>query len=171
MIKLQDKVKALEAELAPYIDNEQEDPKGHDEGLPPADLVRLSASDGTTRFLGPSSGILMTRLLVDEAKRFTESTQISDLLPELQARRQARMQSIQLTGIANRRASRKKSYPMVSEGPAANLPNRSMADKLLEVYIQRGVYRCDNLITTRLRMRHRPASIACSSRAYSPTAF
>ena len=145
MIKLQDKVKALEAELGPFVDNDPEETRNHDDMVHPTDLVRLSASEGSTRYLGPSSGIVMTRLLVDEAKRFTESTQISDLIPELRARRQARMQSIQMTGTgsATTGAARKKSYPMTSQGPAESLPNKNVADKLVEIFTQKGArYTC-----------------------------
>lgn len=137
MILLQERVKALESELGPYIDMENEDPRAEDK-LPVVDMVRLSASEGTTRFLGPSSGIVMTRLLVDEAKRFSEANRISDLIPELRARRQARMQSIQMTGSSSNRAARKKSYPMMSEGPAESLPDRSAADRLIDVYLRKG---------------------------------
>ena len=100
----------------------------------PGGMIRLSASDETPRYLGPSSGIAMTRLLMEEAKRYTDSKRISDLIPEVRARRQARMQSIQMTGAAS---SGRKSYPMVSEGPAESLPANSVADKLVEIFIQK----------------------------------
>lgn len=41
------------------------------------------------------------------------------------------MQSIQMTSPT---AGRKKSYPMVSEHPAENLPKRETVGKLVEVY-------------------------------------
>lgn len=102
----------------------------------PGGMVRLSTSDETPRYLGPTSGIAMTRLLMAEAKRFTETNKISELIPEVRARGQARMQSIQMSGSAS---SRKKSYPMVSEHPADSLPTRAVVDKLIEIYFKKGM--------------------------------
>lgn len=94
----------------------------------------MSGNDETPRYLGPSSGIAMTRLLMAEAKRFTESNKISDLIPEVRARSQARMQSIQITSN-----NRKKSYPMMSEFPAESLPARHVADRLVEIFYKKGM--------------------------------
>lgn len=94
----------------------------------------MSGNDETPRYLGPSSGIAMTRLLMAEAKRFTESNKISDLIPEVRARSQARMQSIQITSN-----NRKKSYPMISEFPAESLPARHVADRLVEIFYKKGI--------------------------------
>ena len=103
-------------------------------------MIRLSMSDDTPRYLGPSSGIAMTRLLMEEAKRFTETNSIGELIPEVRARRMARMQSIQMTGTGTL-TGHKKSYPMVSEVPAQTLPTRPIADKLIEAFYQKGKLR------------------------------
>ncbi|KAJ4271929.1 hypothetical protein NW762_000638 [Fusarium torreyae] len=132
VIKLQDKVRQLEAELSQYTDDENEYPKSNEDMVRPGGMVRLNGGDETPRYLGPSSGIAMTRLLMEQAKRYTDSKRISDLIPSVRAR-QARMQSIQMTGPAARR----KSYPMISDHPADNLPTRAVADKLLEIFIQK----------------------------------
>ncbi|KAF7559542.1 hypothetical protein G7046_g4623 [Stylonectria norvegica] len=133
VIKLQDKVRALELELGQYTDDENEYPRSNEDLVRPGGMVRLNPSDETPRYLGPSSGIAMTRLLMEEAKRYTDSKRISELFPEVRAR-QARMQSIQMTGPS---ANRKKSYPMISEHPAENLPTRAVADKLVEIFHQK----------------------------------
>lgn len=135
VIKLQDKVRALEAELDQYTHDDGDYPHTTEDMVRPGGMIRLNASDDTPRYLGPSSGIAMTRLLMDEAKRYTDSKRISDLIPELRARRQARMQSIQMTGTAGHG---KRSYPMVSDGPAESLPTRAIADKLVEIFNQKG---------------------------------
>lgn len=135
VIRLQDRVKALEAELGQYTDDETDYPCSNEDMVRPGGMIRVKASDETPRYLGPSSGISMTRLLMEEAKRYTESHRISELIPEVRARSQARMQSIQMTGPAG--GGRKKSYPMISERPAESLPKRDTADKLLEVYRQK----------------------------------
>ncbi|KAL7902112.1 fungal-specific transcription factor domain-containing protein [Trichoderma sp. SZMC 28014] len=132
VITLQDKVKALEAELAQYTDEDGDHPPTNEELVRPGGMIRLSGNDETPRYLGPSSGIAMTRLLMAEAKRFTESNKISDLIPEVRARSQARMQSIQITSN-----NRKKSYPMMSEFPAESLPARHVADRLVEIFYKK----------------------------------
>ncbi|KAM0253298.1 hypothetical protein ACHAQJ_007352 [Trichoderma viride] len=134
VITLQDKVKALEAELGQYTDEDGDHPPTNEELVRPGGMIRLSGNDETPRYLGPSSGIAMTRLLMAEAKRFTDTNKISDLIPEVRARSQARMQSIQMTGSGSRK---KSSYPMVSECPAESLPTRPVADKLVEVFYKK----------------------------------
>ncbi|KJZ78351.1 hypothetical protein HIM_02389 [Hirsutella minnesotensis 3608] len=134
VIKLQERVRALEAELGQFTDEESDYPYSNEDIVRPGGLIRVRASDETPRYLGPSSGIAMTRLLMEEAKRYTESHRISELIPDVRARGQARMQSIQMTGPA---VGRKKSYPTVSERPAEALPKRDTADKLLEVFKQK----------------------------------
>ncbi|KYK58565.1 fungal specific transcription factor domain-containing protein [Drechmeria coniospora] len=131
VIKLQDRVKALEAELAQFTDDDGDYPSSNEDIVRPGGMIRLTAGDETPRYLGPSSGIAMTRLLMEEAKRYTDSHRISDLFPEVRARGQARMQSIQMTGPA---AVRKPSYPMMSDHPAESLPRRETTDKLVEIF-------------------------------------
>jgi hypothetical protein len=75
---------------------------------------------------------------MEEAKRYTETNRISDIIPELNARRQARMQSVHMTGTSI--AVGRKSYPMMSEHPAESLPTRAVADKLVEVFHQKGMF-------------------------------
>jgi len=110
-----------------------------DEGFPtntedivrPGGLIRLGESDETPRFLGPSSGIAMTRLVMEEAKKYTDTRTIRELVPEVRTRR---------TPIRSPDAAseRKKSYPMISAVPAQTLPSRLVTDKLVEVFNQKG---------------------------------
>lgn len=130
VIKLQDKVRTLEAELAQYVDDETDYPHNSEDMVRPGGMVRLGAADETPRYLGPSSGIAMTRLLMEEAKRYTQSNRISDLIPDLRARRQNRMQSIQMNNTKN--------YPTTSELPAEELPSRDTANRLVEIFKQKG---------------------------------
>lgn len=128
-------MRQLEAELSQYTDEDNEYPKSNEDMVRPGGMVRLNGGDETLRYLGPSSGIAMTRLLMEQAKKYTDTKRISDLIPSLRAR-QARMQSIQMTGPA---ALRRKSYPMISQHPAENLPTKAVADKLLEIFNQKGM--------------------------------
>ncbi|KAH8650102.1 fungal-specific transcription factor domain-containing protein [Xylariales sp. PMI_506] len=123
VVKLQERVRALEAELSQYT-NEEDLPKNNEDMIRPGGLVRLNESDETPRYLGPSSGIAMTRMVMEEAKRYTDSKRISELIPE----------SFSMPPPAS---SRKKSYPMISAVAAQSLPSRGIADRLVEVYHQR----------------------------------
>lgn len=97
----------------------------------PGGLIRLGESDETPRFLGPSSGIAMTRLVMEEAKKYTDTRTIRELVPEVRTRRTP----IQSPDAAS---ERKKSYPMISAVPAQTLPSRLVTDKLVEVFNQKG---------------------------------
>lgn len=145
VVKLQEKVRALEAELGQFTE-EEDFPRNNEELLRPGGLVRLNESDETPRYLGPSSGIAMTRMVMEEAKRYTDSSRISELVPSVRDRRPAAAPDV-TNGTAMRSmsfsiplsaSSRKKSFPMISGVPAVNLPSRVIVDRLLEVYQQRG---------------------------------
>ncbi|KAK0620415.1 fungal-specific transcription factor domain-containing protein [Immersiella caudata] len=138
VVKLQETVRKLERDLKQYTD----DTEFSDEAMVrPGGMVRLNESDETPRYLGPSSGIAMTRLLMEEAKRYTDSKRIADLIPEITKRRRDRanrMQSVVSTsGSISDPSGRKKSYPMVSEHPAATFPAKKVYDGLLECFNQR----------------------------------
>ncbi|RYP58568.1 hypothetical protein DL770_010397 [Monosporascus sp. CRB-9-2] len=147
VVTLQERVRALEAELGQYTD-EDDLPKDNEDFIRPGGLVRLNETDETPRYLGPSSGIAMTRLLMEEAKRYTESTRISELIPEVRVRRRSPTSGLPAAPSTGRRsqsfsvlppaAPRRKSYPMISAVPAQNLPSRAIADKLVEIFVQRG---------------------------------
>ncbi|KAI1431117.1 hypothetical protein GGR50DRAFT_109346 [Xylaria sp. CBS 124048] len=146
VVKLQERVRALDAELGMYID-EEDDPYARDQEdfIRPGGLVRLNETDETPRYLGPSSGIAMMRIVMEEAKRYTDTGRISELVPDIKGRRQPsavggtgptggyRSMSFSMPPVN----TRKKSYPMISAVAAPNLPSRLIADKLIEVFHQR----------------------------------
>jgi hypothetical protein len=134
VIRLQDKVRALEAELSQYVE-EEGFPQNTEDIVRPGGLVRLDEDDETPRFLGPSSGIAMTRLVMEEAKKYTDSRTIRELVPEVRQRRTpVQSPDAAVTG-------RKKSYPMISAVPAQTLPSRLVTDKLVEVFNQKGKWK------------------------------
>ncbi|RFU35969.1 hypothetical protein B7463_g305, partial [Scytalidium lignicola] len=129
VIRLQEKVQALEAELAQYTE-EEGFPQNTEDIVRPGGLVRLDENDDTPRYLGPSSGIAMTRLVMEEAKKNTDSRSIRELIPEVRQRRRLAQAPPVVT-------ERKKSYPMISAVAAQSLPSRLVTDKLVEVFNQR----------------------------------
>lgn len=144
VVKLQEKVLQLEAELSQYTDDDNDHPESAEDIVRPGGLVKLNESDDTPRYLGPSSGIAMTRLLMEQAKRYTDSQRISDLIPDVRARRMDRlnrMQSIVPMGasISGPSGNAARQFPMISEHAAATLPSRVTADRLVEMYHARGL--------------------------------
>jgi hypothetical protein len=164
VIKLQDKVRQLEAELAQYIEDEPDYSNNTEAMVRPGGMIRLNNNDDTPRYLGPSSGIAMSRLLMEEAKRLTESSRISELVPNLRGREQARMQSIQMGGTG---ARKKSSYPMVSELPAESLPTRHVTDKLVDAFIKKGKSQASRCSASSLIASKHNRSGPFSTRSYS----
>ncbi|PQE25756.1 fungal specific transcription factor domain-containing protein [Rutstroemia sp. NJR-2017a BBW] len=129
VIRLQDKVRALEAELSQLVEEEGDT----EDIVRPGGLVRLHEDDETPRFLGPSSGIAMTRIVMEEAKKYTDTRSIRELVPEVRQRRTPAQSP-------DTAMERKKSYPMISAVPAPTLPSRLVTDKLVEVFNQKAQY-------------------------------
>ncbi|KAK4235043.1 fungal-specific transcription factor domain-containing protein [Achaetomium macrosporum] len=140
VVSLQKKVRELEAELAQYTDQESEYPLNHDDMVCPGGIVRLDETDEMPRYLGPSSGTAMTRLLMEEAKRFAESRRIANLIPAVLARRaeqRDRMQSVVMGGSISGPSGRKKSYPAHSIIPASSLPSKEIVVGLARAFNDR----------------------------------
>ena len=123
----------MEAELNQYTEDDLVPPNTEDI-VRPGGLVRLGENDETPRFLGPSSGIAMTRLVMEEAKKYTDTRSIRELVPEVRQRRPPVESPPEVA------TSRKKSYPMISAVPAPSLPSRLVTDRLVEEFNQRGGY-------------------------------
>lgn len=121
----------MEKELGQYT--EEDFPPETEDIVRPGGLVRLDEDDETPRFLGPSSGIAMTRIVMEEAKKYSDSRNIRELVPEVRDRRTP----VQSPG-STASTGRKKSYPMISAVPALTLPSRLVTDKLVEIFNQKG---------------------------------
>jgi len=138
VVRLRQTIRKLEAELRKYTEEDD------DESNPivrPGGLVRLNETDETPRYLGPSSGIAMTRLLMEEAKRYSDSKRIADLIPQVSDRRRERenrMQSVvSMTGPGGSSGGR-KSFPITSAVAAETLPSTNIVHGLVEAFKQRG---------------------------------
>lgn len=93
--------------------------------------VRIQESD-ETRFLGPSSGIAITRLVMQLAKRFTDSKNISDIVSDAsQAQIKARFAQEDLKPTS-------KIYPLISDVAAESLPNHDLTDRLIQLFFLKG---------------------------------
>ncbi|KAK4121651.1 hypothetical protein N657DRAFT_577122 [Parathielavia appendiculata] len=140
VVSLQKKVRQLEAELAQYTDQDAEDPSSHDDMVCPGGTVRFDEADEMPRYLGPSSGTAMTRLLMEEAKRHAESRRIANLIPAVlakRAERRDRMQSVVMGTSISGPSGRTRSYPAHSIIPASALPSREIVDGLVRAFNDR----------------------------------
>ncbi|KAL9581247.1 MAG: hypothetical protein Q9212_004009 [Teloschistes hypoglaucus] len=90
-------------------------------------LVTLK-ENAETRYLGPSSGIAITRLVMEMAKRQTHSTSIQDIISHTKARRirdRSTLESAKPTS---------KVYPLVSSVAAPELPSRNLTENLVDLF-------------------------------------
>ncbi|KAJ9669446.1 hypothetical protein H2201_000313 [Coniosporium apollinis] len=125
VIHLQQKVRNLEEQLA-RLENDELDPD-------PEDVMRDAAAvkvqdSNESKYLGPSSGIAITRLVMQLAKEFTDSKSISDIVPDASA------QSIKARFAQEDTKPTSKVYPMVSDVAAEELPNRELTGQLVKLF-------------------------------------
>lgn len=130
VLDLQEKIRILEKKLSKMKEHEISRPNTEDM-VRPGGFVRLNSEDETARFLGPSSGIAMTRLVMEEAKKYTDSRTIRELVPDIRNRRHTPSKSTD---------RQKKSYPRISALPARILPSLTVTEELVEVFNQKAQY-------------------------------
>ncbi|TKA72064.1 hypothetical protein B0A55_06659 [Friedmanniomyces simplex] len=124
VVYLQHKVRELEEELDR---TENEDAGETQEGMMRHATVRVH--DGQdSKYLGPSSGIAITRLVMQLAKQFTDAKSIKDIVPEQRAR--------QIKELYHQEQAKptSKIYPLISDVAADELPNRALTDLLMQLY-------------------------------------
>ncbi|TQS36866.1 hypothetical protein Golomagni_02675 [Golovinomyces magnicellulatus] len=130
ILHLQDNIWALEKKLSQLMDEETSSPNTEDM-VRPGGFVRLNSDDDTPRFLGPSSGIAMTRLVMEEAKKYTDSRSIRELVPNL---REPHIPT------SDSSVGSKKPYPSKFSLPAQTLPSINVTEKLVEIFNQKAQY-------------------------------
>ncbi|KAF2795042.1 hypothetical protein K505DRAFT_348880 [Melanomma pulvis-pyrius CBS 109.77] len=125
VVHLQHKVRDLEKQLADLErDDVEPDPEDVMRG---AAAVRIQETD-ETKFLGPSSGITITRLVMQLAKQFTDSKSISEIVPD------SRAKSIKATFDEEDKKPTSKVYPLISDVAAEELPNRDLTNLLVQLF-------------------------------------
>ena len=90
-----------------------------------AGLVRVEENN-ESRFLGPSSGIAMTRLVMELAKQNSSTKSIKEIVPETKAKR------IKEHFAKESSKPTSKVYPLISSVAAPNLPTRELTEKLVD---------------------------------------
>jgi hypothetical protein len=128
-------VRDLEKQLADLErDDVEPDPEDVMRG---AASVRIQESD-ESKFLGPSSGITITRLVMQLAKQFTDSKSISEIVPD------ARAKMVKETFNEEDKKPTSKVYPLISHVAAEELPNRGLTDLLVQLFYSKGSYSLTN---------------------------
>lgn len=131
MVWLQHKIHELEIEMAKLEAEDRE----LDSELAVRDpgLVRLKESE-ETKFLGPSSGIAIARVVMNLAKKVTDSKSIKDVISE------SRIQQVekQFAEEETQKVPEKPPIPMHSEAPAVNLPSKDLTLNLVQLFFTKG---------------------------------
>ncbi|KAK8212146.1 fungal-specific transcription factor domain-containing protein, partial [Phyllosticta capitalensis] len=129
VVHLQQKVRDLERQLEELEkDDDETDPE---QVVRDAAAVRIHESD-ETKFLGPSSGIAITKLVMQLAKQFTDSKSISEIVPDSRARQ------VKEHFAQEDKKPTSKVYPLVSDVAAEELPNRDLTNLLVQLFYYKG---------------------------------
>jgi hypothetical protein len=129
---LQANVRRLQAELASM---EQEDVPELDPEVTmrSAGLIKFSEND-ESRYLGPSSGIAVTRLVMNLAKQNTANKSIKDVVSERTAR------EIKKKFYDEKSKPTSKVYPLISSVAAPSLPTHDLMERLVDIYMAKAQY-------------------------------
>lgn len=98
-----------------------------------AGLVKFSEKE-ESRFLGPSSGINITRFVMEFAKQQASRRTIKEVVPH-----QAALEIKQKFDAESSKPT-SKVYPLISSVAAPDLPNRTLMDQLIEIYMVKAQY-------------------------------
>lgn len=134
MVHLQHKVQELERRLE-ELDKDDLDPN-------PEDILRQGArvhiaEHDESKFLGPSSGIAITRLVMQLAKQFTDSSSITDIVDQDKA------QHIKQRFEQEEEKPTSKVYPLISSIAAEGLPPRELSNLLVELFMAKSMRSLD----------------------------
>jgi Fungal specific transcription factor domain len=129
---LQENVRRLQAELAAAEKTEPEvmRPEIMARG---AGLIKFSEND-ESRFLGPSSGIAITRFVMELAKQYTKNKSIKDIVPTHTA------QEIKEKFDVESAKPTSKVYPLISSVAAPSLPSHDLMERLIDLYMAKAQY-------------------------------
>jgi hypothetical protein len=98
-----------------------------------AGLIKFSEND-ESRYLGPSSGIAVTRLVMDLAKQNTANKSIKDVVSERTAR------EIKKKFDDEKSKPTSKVYPLISSVAAPALPTHDLMERLVDIYMAKAQY-------------------------------
>ncbi len=123
-------MRALEAEVARLEEEGNQEPDA-EVMIRGAGLVRVKENE-ESKFLGPSSGIAITRLVMEMAKQNTDTKSIKEIVPDVKAQ--------EIKNRFTQESSRplSKVYPHISAVSAPDLPNPELMKSLVENFNTKG---------------------------------
>ncbi|XRM39567.1 hypothetical protein ABZX51_002917 [Aspergillus tubingensis] len=127
IVSLREKARRLESELA-EVERQFQHAADAELMVRGAGRIRFKEND-ESRYLGPSSGIAITRLVMELAKQNTDSKSIKDVVPEMTA------QEIKDAFAQESSKPTSKVYPMISSTPQPALPPRHITYRLIDVFV------------------------------------
>ena len=133
VLYLQKKVRELEEELAAPPSVAPNPPFTKEHLVRDASFVKIKENDDAARFLGPSSGIAMTRLVMEIAKTICEAQSITEIVPEQKAR------EIRQRFAQEAPKPTSKVYPEISFVAAPTLPSLELTERLVENFYVKGL--------------------------------
>ncbi|KAF8454189.1 fungal-specific transcription factor domain-containing protein [Terfezia claveryi] len=133
VLHLQTRVRELEAQIAQQEimlnDVEQSDSGELVRGV---GMVKFDDEKGEPRFVGTSSGITMTRLVIDFAKKHLEKESVK----EIKEHRNNFRQGQRIAGTPGVHIP----SPVALPGAALQLPSREVTDRLVEIFLQKAQF-------------------------------
>lgn len=130
IVQLRERARALEREIE-AAEKEVRHAADAELMVRGAGRIKFAAND-EPRYLGPSSGIAITRLVMELAKQNTDSKSIKDVVPEMTA------QEIRDMFAKESCKPTSKIYPMISSVPQESLPPHALTNKLVDLYMVKG---------------------------------
>jgi hypothetical protein len=132
VVWLQSKIQELESELS-RLDIEDKELDTELAVRNPG-LVRLKESE-EMKFLGPSSGIAISRVVMNLAKQFSDSKSIKEIISE--TRRDAIEEKF--AEEEAKAVPEQPPIPMYSEAPAVELPSKELTSNLVNLFFSKGI--------------------------------
>lgn len=130
MVCLQKRIQELQRELHHLQESDARDQD-------PEAMVRSAASvtlkeSEASKYLGPASGIAITRLVIQLAKQSTEGKSINEIVSD------EKVKTIRQRFLDEEAKPTSKTYPLISHVAASGLPNPSLTALLVQLYLTKG---------------------------------
>ncbi|EEP81001.1 hypothetical protein UREG_05843 [Uncinocarpus reesii 1704] len=132
ILQLQSKVRRLHEELE-RVETQIEQSPDPELMIRGGGQIKFKEND-ESRFLGPSSGIAITRFVMEMAKQNTDSKSIKEVVNETTA------QEIKHVFTKESQKPTSKIYPLVSSVAQPDLPDRDLTDKLVDLFMAKAQY-------------------------------
>ncbi len=129
---LQSNIRRVRAQLT-ALEKEEKHVPDAEAMIRGAGMIKFNEKD-EYRFLGPSSGIAITRLVMELAKQNTMNKSIREIVPDTTAR-EIKQKFDNESGKPT-----SKVYPLISSVAAPHLPIHSLMDKLVDIYMAKAQY-------------------------------